>query len=59
MKASRRTQPYRKGMPRAPGPAMQAMIRGKPLGMPNPADRKRAAQRAGRRKPLARRLGRL
>ena len=56
MKASRRTQPYRKktgGLAgtRAPGSVLSAMLRGKPASLPNPQDAKR---RLAARKTLVR-----
>jgi phage tail tape-measure protein len=40
---SRRTQPYRKGQARMPGPALTAMLRGRTAGGFNPADITRGA----------------
>lgn len=55
---SRRTQPYRKGQPRMPGPALTNMLRGRTTSGFNPADVTRAQFliKAGknRRKPGSR-----
>lgn len=34
---SRRTQPYRRGAGREPGPALDAMLAGRPSFLPNPS----------------------
>jgi hypothetical protein len=47
-KMTRRAQPYRRKGSRPPGPTLSAMLKGAPFGLPNPMDRKRAAQRRGR-----------
>jgi hypothetical protein len=58
VRASRRTQHYRQGRAkRPPGPALDAMRRGKPQGMANPMDLKRKL--AKRHGSLARKLARL
>lgn len=51
MKATRRTQPYRKKTARQPGSTLYAMLRGAPANAPNPQDVKRKLLR--RRKRLA------
>jgi hypothetical protein len=43
MRATRTTQPYRKGLARAPGAALTAMLKGRTTTGYNPADAKRAA----------------
>jgi len=44
-RASRRTQPYRKGSGRQAGRPLRAMLAGKPVLMQNPQDVKREMQR--------------
>jgi hypothetical protein len=44
-KMTRRAQPYRKRVGRLPGPSLSAMLKGAPMGLPNPADALRAAQK--------------
>lgn len=55
MRASRKTQPYRRGAgpqgTRAPGTVLSAMLRGKPASLPNPQD---ASRRLAARKTLVR-----
>lgn len=43
MRATRRTQPYRKTAPRHPGLALTSMLRGRTTGGMNPADVSRGA----------------
>ena len=54
---TRTTQPYRRG-PRQQGAALSAMLAGKPMYLPNPADTQRQTAMMGRQKnPLAAMLG--
>lgn len=56
-RATRRTQPYRKGTARQPGGALSAMVAGKPFYLGNPADVQRnTAKMAKRRKSRRDRL---
>lgn len=48
MQATRRTQPYRKGLGRQPGLALSAMLKGRPQVGLNPADVTRMAQKKAR-----------
>jgi hypothetical protein len=50
VKATRRTQPYRKGA-RQPGAALMAMLRGRSLTGYNPADITRMASSRARARP--------
>lgn len=54
MLASRRTQPYRKRLSRAPSPTLKAMKRGETLYGQNPADIKRLATKRAKRRRLRR-----
>lgn len=45
MKATRRTQPYRKKRPRPQGPTLEAMLRGEPGKRPHPLKARRYLQR--------------
>lgn len=57
MRATRRTQPYRKGQARQPGRSLSAMLRGSSPTMGNPQDTKRKlTKRFHRRKRLAERI---
>jgi len=48
---TRRAQPYRKRKRNRPqGPTLSAMLKGAPLGLPNPQDQKRAFQKRFNRK---------
>lgn len=49
-RATRRTQPHRKGKQRPAGPALRAMRRGRPAYAPNPQDTKRQLQKKRRKK---------
>ena len=50
-KMTRRAQPYRKRKRNRPqGPTLSAMLKGAPLGLPNPQDQKRAFQKRFNRK---------
>ena len=40
-KRTRRTQPYRRKLGRQAGPSLSAMLKGAPLGLPNPMDLQR------------------
>lgn len=43
-----RVQPYRRRKPRAPGPTLEAMLKGAPMYLPNPMDWRRRAMKRGR-----------
>lgn len=45
MRPTRRTQPYRKGRPRKPGPTLGAMLRGEPVNRPHPLNARRKLQK--------------
>ena len=50
LKLTRRAQPYRRRKGRPTGPTLTAMLKGAPMGLPNPMDQRRAFQkRFGRR----------
>lgn len=44
-KRTRRAQPYRRKGMRPNGPTLTAMLKGAPMGLPNPMDRKRQMQK--------------
>jgi hypothetical protein len=49
LKRTRRTQPYRRKSMRPPGPTLSAMLKGAPIGLPNPMDmQRRMVKRRGR-----------
>lgn len=54
---TRRTQPYRNNGQRQPGMALQNMMAGQPLHMPNPMDTQRGFQLGGMQPPKEGTLG--
>lgn len=50
MRATRRTQPYRRKSARAAGPSLSAMLAGKPAHMAHPRDADRELEQRARRR---------